>query len=153
MVVGALLSVPLFRFVFFPVFRKTTGIQWADAGAMSDFASLTAPVSKDINVEHVDAWRELYSKKSVFVIPAKNKGDVRVLSPVCPHLGCLVHYNSSDKQFLCPCHGSIFAADGSLVKGPALRGLDPLPQKTQNGRLMVLFEYFQELIKNRVVIG
>lgn len=153
-VVGALLSVPLFRFVLFPLFRKTTETKWADAGAVGDFAALTAPAEKQINVEQVDAWREIYSQKSVFVIPwNNNNGHVRVLSPVCPHLGCMVHYDSDRKEFLCPCHGSIFAADGSLVRGPALRGLDPLPHKIQNGRVMVLYEYFQELIKNRVVIG
>lgn len=153
--VGSLLSVPLFRFVLFPLFRTTTETKWADAGSMSDFASMTAPVQRQLNVEQVDAWREIYSQKSVFVIPWSQgaNGPVRVLSPVCPHLGCMVHYDSGSKEFLCPCHGSVFAADGSLVRGPALRGLDPLPHKIQNGRLMVLYEYFQELIGNRQVIG
>ena len=155
LVVGALLSVPLFRFVLFPVFRTTTRTKWADAGPMSDFASLTAPVERPLDVEQSDAWRELYSQKSVFVIPWRKgkNGGVRVLSPVCPHLGCMVHYNSKDKEFLCPCHGSIFAADGSLVRGPALRGMDPLPHKVENGKLMVLYEYFRELIANREVMG
>jgi Rieske Fe-S protein len=154
-VVGALLSVPLFRFVLFPVFRTTTETKWADAGPLSDFASLSAPVERPLEVEQSDAWREIYSQKSVFVIPwpKGGNGGVRVLSPVCPHLGCMVHYNGKEKQFLCPCHGSIFAADGSLVRGPALRGLDPLPHKIENGKLMVLYEYFRELVANREVMG
>jgi menaquinol-cytochrome c reductase iron-sulfur subunit len=153
--VGALLSVPLFRFVLFPLLRTTTKTKWADIGPMSDFASITEPVRKDINVEQVDAWRELYSQKSVFVIPWKKggNGEVRVLSAVCPHLGCLVHFNKDTNQFLCPCHGSIFAADGKLVRGPAQRGLDPLPHRIRQGNLMVLYEYFRELIAKREVIG
>ncbi len=41
------------------------------------------------------------------------------LSAVCTHNGCQITYNHSSGNFPCPCHGSIFAADGSVVEGPA----------------------------------
>lgn len=154
-VVGALLSVPLFRFLLFPLFKTTTGTNWATVGPISEFASITGPVQEDVGVEQQDGWREIYSKKSVFVIPwhKGNNGNVRVLSAVCPHMGCLVHLDKQKNQFLCPCHGSIFAADGSLVRGPAERGLDPLPHKIVNGKLRMLFEYFREGIAQRIVVS
>jgi Rieske Fe-S protein len=43
-------------------------------------------------------------------------------SLTCTHLGCRVERVSSG-GFACPCHGSRFAADGSLVAGPAQRPL------------------------------
>jgi len=46
---------------------------------------------------------------------------VYAVSLVCTHLGCIV--KTSGAGFECPCHGSHFAANGSVTKGPAPRAL------------------------------
>ncbi len=51
-------------------------------------------------------------------------GHLHVLSPVCPHLGCLVRWNGSARSWDCPCHGSRFAPTGEVLEGPALHGLE-----------------------------
>jgi glycine/D-amino acid oxidase-like deaminating enzyme/nitrite reductase/ring-hydroxylating ferredoxin subunit len=54
------------------------------------------------------------------------QGKLHKRSAVCPHLGCVVGWNSAEKTWDCPCHGSRFDGPGKLVlNGPALGGLRP----------------------------
>jgi thiosulfate dehydrogenase (quinone) large subunit len=47
---------------------------------------------------------------------------------VCPHAGCTVQYDSSQRLFVCPCHGSEFnARTGAVEVGPAPSGLRKIP--------------------------
>jgi cytochrome b6-f complex iron-sulfur subunit len=51
----------------------------------------------------------------------RDAGGVFAISRVCTHLGCLVKCEADG--FHCPCHGSRFAPNGSVVKGPAPKAL------------------------------
>lgn len=51
------------------------------------------------------------------------EGQMHLLSPVCPHLGCYVHWNEAEKSWDCPCHGSRFDPVGKLLNGPAVTDL------------------------------
>ncbi|RVU20026.1 FAD-dependent oxidoreductase [Streptomyces antnestii] len=53
-------------------------------------------------------------------------GTVHAVSARCTHLGCLVAFNAAESTWECPCHGSRFATDGSVLQGPALRPLAPM---------------------------
>lgn len=55
-----------------------------------------------------------------------DSGELCLLSPVCPHLGCDVQWNVAEKSWDCPCHGSRFTAEGRVVNGPASDNLRPL---------------------------
>ena len=64
------------------------------------------------------------TKKVIANIPAiivhDDKG-FTAISLVCTHLGCTVEQD--ENGFLCPCHGSIYASDGQVVRGPAQKPL------------------------------
>jgi glycine/D-amino acid oxidase-like deaminating enzyme/nitrite reductase/ring-hydroxylating ferredoxin subunit len=57
-------------------------------------------------------------------------GKLTELSAVCPHLGCVVHWNNAERSWDCPCHGSRFHADGKVVNGPANVNLSPVDPST-----------------------
>ncbi|HWI80858.1 FAD-dependent oxidoreductase [Ramlibacter sp.] len=57
------------------------------------------------------------------------EGELFAVSPVCTHLGCKVHWNSVETSWDCPCHGSRFRVDGTVIEGPAVT---PLGRKHLN---------------------
>ena len=51
-------------------------------------------------------------------------GRLHALSARCTHLGCIVDWNGAERSWDCPCHGSRFDVDGSVLSGPAVAGLE-----------------------------
>jgi glycine/D-amino acid oxidase-like deaminating enzyme/nitrite reductase/ring-hydroxylating ferredoxin subunit len=54
-------------------------------------------------------------------------GTLHAVSPTCTHLGCQVNFNAAERSWDCPCHGSRFAPDGSVLQGPAVHRLERKP--------------------------
>ncbi len=50
-------------------------------------------------------------------------GVVHAVSAVCSHMGCIVGWNETDRTWDCPCHGSRFELDGTVIHGPATQPL------------------------------
>ncbi|TIO90565.1 MAG: FAD-dependent oxidoreductase, partial [Mesorhizobium sp.] len=60
---------------------------------------------------------------SKFAVCRDRDGKLHRHSASCTHLGCIVHWNSTEQCWDCPCHGSQFAPDGAVLNGPAIRPL------------------------------
>jgi Rieske Fe-S protein len=68
------------------------------------------------------------------VVTQATAGNFAGYSTICPHQGCAVA-SVTDGEIECPCHGSRFALDGSVVTGPARQGLDGVPVRVEGDRL------------------
>jgi cytochrome b6-f complex iron-sulfur subunit len=55
---------------------------------------------------------------------------------VCTHLGCTPALPDPDHRMACPCHGSIFAVDGSVIQGPAARPLQAVKLTVKDGAVL-----------------
>jgi glycine/D-amino acid oxidase-like deaminating enzyme/nitrite reductase/ring-hydroxylating ferredoxin subunit len=69
---------------------------------------------------HGAVVRQGATKLAVYRSP---DGVTAVRSAICTHLGCVVRWNSLERTWDCPCHGSRFRVDGHVVNGPAVRPL------------------------------
>jgi glycine/D-amino acid oxidase-like deaminating enzyme/nitrite reductase/ring-hydroxylating ferredoxin subunit len=70
------------------------------------------------------ALMRLHGKKAA--VYRDEKGAIHAFSATCTHLGCVVQFNSFEKCWECPCHGSQFSAEGEVLAGPARKPLEPL---------------------------
>lgn len=58
-------------------------------------------------------------------------GALHECSAVCPPLGCIVEWNSNERTWDCPCHGSRFDKQGALLCGPANSDLAALDHEAK----------------------
>lgn len=85
-------------------------LRGSDAGSVEDVAPGTGTVMR-IDGDRCAVYRD-------------DSGTVHAVSARCTHLGCIVDFNDAERAWECPCHGSRFDIDGSVIQGPANRPLE-----------------------------
>ena len=108
--------------------RNTPGLyaasgfsKWGMTGAM-----LAAELLTDLVLGRESPYQTLFDPNRTILRPqlAVNalEAAVHLLTPTaprCPHMGCALKYNALEHTWDCPCHGSRFAEDGTVLDGPA----------------------------------
>lgn len=113
-----------------------------DANRFTPVASAMEFVKENVNVayelvkdyfagDETDQFSEVKTGEGKIVATDKGKlaayrdesGQLHVVSAVCTHMGCIVHFNETEKSWDCPCHGSRFSCDGEVIEGPAIDAL------------------------------
>lgn len=101
-------------------------------------AVLSSPSKKfRVTLPEALATGEAYLPPGRSVALFRDAEGVYAISTICTHLGCVV--KAAAGGFECPCHGSRFAPDGSVTKGPAPKAL-PWLQVTGGGEDWVIDE-------------
>lgn len=72
-----------------------------------------------------------------FYLARLKDGGFLALSRRCPHLGCTLPWNDSEKRFVCPCHASAFDIRGEVVRPPAPRAMALHPVVIENAVVRV----------------
>jgi menaquinol-cytochrome c reductase iron-sulfur subunit len=135
--VGAVLAVPIVRYILSPVIRERgPGSEaWLALGPLDQFpagqtrlATYRHPSanSSDGETANTPCWvRHIDGEK--FQVFAIN----------CAHLGCPVRWFPQSGLFMCPCHGGAYYSDGSRASGPPERGLFEYHYKVERGKLLI----------------
>ncbi len=132
---GAILAVPIVRYLLSPVSRRSADESWLALGSLDQFppgqtrlATYRNPIvyPSDGETANIPCWvRHLEGEK--FQVFAIN----------CAHLGCPVHWFPQSGLFMCPCHGGVYYEDGSRASGPPERGLFEYLYKVDQGKLLI----------------
>lgn len=133
-IVSAALAIPAALYLLLPNKSKKAS-PWVDAGNVSQL-DMNVPVELSFQQTVTDGWTTTVQKKTAWVVNLPGQGVV-AFGPQCTHLGCAYHFEEDKKQFLCPCHTSIFSLDGKVVAGPAPRPLDRYASKVENNKLLL----------------
>src|SRR5688500_12100453 len=118
-----------FAELFDPGRKPVAGTSLADfvTGPAEDVANLSESLAGgDIaSVEELKPGEGAIIRRgaSKFAAFRQDDGTVIERSAVCTHVGCIVHWNGLEKCWDCPCHGSQFEPDGTVINGPAIRPL------------------------------
>jgi menaquinol-cytochrome c reductase iron-sulfur subunit len=132
--ISAALGLPAILYLFTPA-KSRKQETWVEAG---DIGKLTpnSPVEMVFHRNRVDGWRVTAEKGTAWVVKYADNSIV-AFGPNCTHLGCAYHWESDKKDFLCPCHTSVFGADGKVISGPAPRPLDRYETKIEGTKLLL----------------
>jgi nitrite reductase/ring-hydroxylating ferredoxin subunit len=153
---GLCLAIPALGYFLSPLWGRRQGAGsesgFADAGRVADL-----PVGEwrllSLEVEQQDGWKKSHVKHAVWVRrQGKGDRDLSVLSSICPHLGCPINAHPGPRQFVCPCHGGVFDANGKNVSGPPPRAMDPLDFEVRNGRLWIRWQDFKIGVAERIAV-
>src|SRR5699024_11717272 len=111
--------------------------------AIKNFAKANLDVAKHLikgkldDTEDIEAIKTLPADEAMVTrIDGKRAGVYRdqekqlhIVDTTCTHLGCDVEWNSGERTWDCPCHGSRFDYKGEVLEGPAKRSLKKFHNK------------------------
>jgi menaquinol-cytochrome c reductase iron-sulfur subunit len=117
-----------------PAARRGPSSAWRAAGPLEEFP-IGEVVPAIVEVEHGDTAYSL-DRKAVYVWRTSGE-EVVVYSRSCTDLSCPVHFDRGSECFFCPCHGGIFAKDGTPMAGPPPRPLYRYATRIENGVLEI----------------
>jgi glycine/D-amino acid oxidase-like deaminating enzyme/nitrite reductase/ring-hydroxylating ferredoxin subunit len=95
---------------------------------VKNFAEYIAPGELS-SVEELQPGKGAVIREGLHKIAAfrDEDGKLHRVSAACTHVGCHLHWNSFERCWDCPCHGSHFAVDGTPLNAPALAALSTAP--------------------------
>ena len=131
---SALVAIPALLSAISPSLVGRSQERWRAAGTVDQFA-LNQVTPAIVQVNRGD-WARSLDEKKVYVW-RKGPEEYVVYSRNCTDLSCPVTFDTGSECFFCPCHGGIFAKDGTPMSGPPKVPLYRYAHRIQNDSLEI----------------
>jgi menaquinol-cytochrome c reductase iron-sulfur subunit len=136
MLVAGIVAIPALLMGISPAIQPRRGPTWSPLGPLDDFPA-GEMTQAAVEVPR-DDWAQSLWEKGVYVWrPADDDDGVVVFSRNCTDLSCPVTFDTGSQWFYCPCHGGIFAKDGTPRAGPPKRPLFRYANRVRDGVLEI----------------
>lgn len=110
--------------------------EWRTVGQLNNF-QIGATSQVSFEDPSPLPWSGVTAQTSAWVRRVSEEGFI-AFSVDCTHLGCPIRWLPSANLFMCPCHGGVFYADGTVASGPPPRPLFRYPVRVQDGEVQIL---------------
>ncbi len=117
---GAVVGVPIVAYLLSPLLKPPQNT-WVPIGPVDQF-KIGETVQVALDDPSPLAWAGQTAKTAAWLRRETANG-FSAFAVNCTHLGCPVNWRPSSGLFLCPCHGGVYYADGSVAGGPPPRRL------------------------------
>jgi menaquinol-cytochrome c reductase iron-sulfur subunit len=117
---GAVVSVPILAYLLSPLLQRAAE-EWRDLGLVDNF-QIGSTVEVAFDEPSSLPWAGQTARTAVW-LRRTGAQDFTAFGLNCTHLGCPVNWRPGAELFLCPCHGGVYYADGSVAGGPPPRPL------------------------------
>jgi len=133
--IGVVVSVPILAYLLSPLIRPSRQ-SWRRLGPVEGFT-----IGKTVQVALEDpsslAWAGQTARTAAW-LRRTSEISFTVFAVNCTHLGCPVNWLEDARLFLCPCHGGVYNADGSVAGGPPRHALLRYEVRVRDGQVEIL---------------
>jgi menaquinol-cytochrome c reductase iron-sulfur subunit len=119
-VAAGVVSVPILSYLLSPLLQPPPD-EWRDLGAVDSF-HLGETVEVAYDEPSPLPWAGQTARTAIW-LRRTGEQEFTAFGVNCTHLGCPVNWRPGAGLFLCPCHGGVYYADGSVGGGPPPRPL------------------------------
>ncbi len=132
--IAMIVGIPVVGFILGPLFQKLPET-WRAVGAVDDFK-----IGTTVKVSFLDPspmlWAGVTAETAAW-LRRVGPGEFIAFAMNCSHLGCPVRWLEQAQLFMCPCHGGVYYADGTVAAGPPPRALFRFPVRIRAGQVEI----------------
>ena len=134
-IAATIVGIPVVGFILGPLIAPEKDV-WRVVGTVDSFKA-----GETVKVSFLDPspmeWAGVTALTAAWLRRLES-GSFVAFAINCAHLGCPVRWLPKADLFMCPCHGGVYYADGSVAAGPPPHGLFKYPVRVRDGQVEIL---------------